>query len=979
MTEPRLPEYYRAKPTRRKYTRDALLAGTALVGVLAFTPDAWAQAIVFEGPGTDWHTATNWDANPTAVPSATDDTIIGDTTSPMTAIIDNNTANANRLHLGTATAASYGALNVLNGGSLTVGTIGGRSLIVGNEGQGVLNIGSLSAGASVTSDNSRVGELAGANGAVTARGTSNADRGTWTINGSLTVGDAGTGTLNIRDFGRVTTSVAGAIGNQDGSNGEASVAGTEAEWINSGNLHVGVEGTGILSVTNGGSVSTNGLILGANAVADIRGNGTLIVRDADSFVETLTGTFDVGQGGDGSMAVRDGGMVVSGSGATIGSDAGSTGDVIVQGTGSQWFVNNGDLYLGDAGRANLDILLGGLVTVGGGAGTVRIADQGGAEGTLTVGGTGAAAAAGTLAAGTVQFGDGTGLLIFNHTGTNHLFSADITATTLTPDALIRHDAGTTQLAGDGSGYFGATQVNGGWLYVNNALGGTVAVNNGGTLGGSGNVGAVTVNSGGMLAPGNSIGTLNVATITFNAGSTYEVELNDGGFVAGTNNDLINATGTVNIDSGASVHVTPENGTDDGSTYLPGTYTIITTTSGVNGTFDPTVTDDFAFLAFTLDYDTQNVYLISSLDPTGPCNALTLTFNQGETCGGVFSVGSGTVYSAVLALSNAEAPVALDLLSGEIHASARTTLLQDSRFAREAALGRLRNALNGAGARGQMEQDDSKGVTLWGHAFGSWGHWNSDGNAARMDRDTGGFLLGADGKVLDNVHLGALAGYSRTSLNIGDRTSSGTVDTYTLGAYAGGAWDAFSLKGGVAHSWHSLDVNRSVTFTGFSDQLSASYNARTLQAYTEAAYNIETGNVRVEPFANLASVHLNADGYSETGGAAALTGSGSSGTATFTTLGIRGETQADLGGLDATLLGGLGWRHAFGDTPNATHAFAGGNAFTVAGVPRARDRLVLDAGFEVNFAENATFSLSYNGQVGSDLSDHGAKASINISF
>ncbi|PRD40341.1 autotransporter outer membrane beta-barrel domain-containing protein, partial [Phyllobacterium phragmitis] len=118
-------------------------------------------------------------------------------------------------------------------------------------------------------------------------------------------------------------------------------------------------------------------------------------------------------------------------------------------------------------------------------------------------------------------------------------------------------------------------------------------------------------SGGTLAPGNSIGTLNVANITINAGSTYTVELNDGGFVAGTNSDLLNATGTATI-NGGNVHVTPVNGTDDGSTYtVGGVYTIITAGTAVTGTFD-TLTDDYAFLNFALGYDANNVFLTSSL-------------------------------------------------------------------------------------------------------------------------------------------------------------------------------------------------------------------------------------------------------------------------------------------------------------------------------------------------------------------------------
>src|SRR5690606_7552885 len=141
---------------------------------------------------------------------------------------------------------------------------------------------------------------------------------------------------------------------------------------------------------------------------------------------------------------------------------------------------------------------------------------------------------------------------------------------------------------------------------------------------------------------------------------------------------------------------------------------------------------------------------------------------------------------------------------------------------------------GAGTTGGLtEQEMEGGATLWARGFGSWSHWDSDGNAATLSRNIGGLFVGGDSEIFDNVRFGLMGGYSRSSLSVSDRASSGTVDSYTLGAYAGGEWDAFSLKGGLAHSWYSLDTSRSAAFTGFSDSLSASYNARTFQAFTEA--------------------------------------------------------------------------------------------------------------------------------------------------
>ncbi|WP_157776547.1 hypothetical protein [Nitratireductor aquibiodomus] len=171
-----------------------------------------------------------------------------------------------------------------------------------------------------------------------------------------------------------------------------------------------------------------------------------------------------------------------------------------------------------------------------------------------------------------------------------------------------------QWALDGNYSFtGGTLLSGGVLVVNGQLDTVMAINSGARLQGSGRVGSAVFASGATVAPGNSIGTLSMNSATFNAGSVYEVELKNGGFTAGSHNDLLDSTNvTIN---GGTVHVTPENGSDDGSTYTPGTYIIVTSANPLAGAGFDSVTDDYAFLDFTDSYDANNVYLTSMLSVT----------------------------------------------------------------------------------------------------------------------------------------------------------------------------------------------------------------------------------------------------------------------------------------------------------------------------------------------------------------------------
>ena len=870
-------------------------------------------------------------------------------------VSDGGAVSADTVTLGRR-ADSSGALTIEAGGALSNGegvigdeagsvaaaTVTGAAstwantsnLSVGYDGAGTL---SIEAGGTVSDASGVIGTNAGSTGEAMVTGAGSS----WTNAGDFFVGALGTGALTIEAGGAVSNAN-GIMGFIAGSDGAATVTGAGSSWTNMGNLAVGLAGDGTLTIVDGGAVNSDEGIIGYDAGA----TGAATVTGAGSSW-TNSGTLTIGFDGDGALNIGDGGMVSYGTSGAIGDQPDSTGTVTVTGAGAS-FTGADDLAVGYLGTGTLTLSDGGTTS----ANFVTLGDRTGSAGTLNIGAAAgdAAAGAGALDAPALAFGDGTGTLVFNHTDAAYEFGADISG-----NGAILHQAGTTFFSGDSSGFTGVFDLEGGVIGGNGALGGTV-----------------NVNSGAMIAPGNSIGTLNVADITLNAGSVYEVELNDGGFVAGTNNDLLNASGTVTIDGG-TVRVTPENGADDGSAYsAPGTYTIITAGS-VTGTFDsPTPTDDYVFLDFALDYDASNVYLSS--ERVIFFSDIAETPNQLAVAGPLEALGSGhIVHDALVGLVGNEddARAAFDTLTGEIHASLNTALLEDSRFAREATLGRL------SGANTDVDAGKFSG---WMRGFGSWGDWDSDGNAAELDRSIGGVLLGGDADVGNNIRVGAFAGYADSNVDADDRASSASVETWQMGAYGGGEWNGFGLHAGGAYAWHDIGVSRIAAFTGYSNNLSADYDAGTAQIFGEAAYRLDYRAANIEPFANLAYVHLETDAYAEAGGAAALTGASQTTDATFTTLGMRGERQITAGQTAVRLSGSGGWRHSFGEDIRTTHALlSGGGAFTVAGVPIAQDAFALDLGAGVNVAENTTLGLSYSGQFGDGLIDQGFVANIAIRF
>ncbi|GGB86351.1 hypothetical protein GCM10011352_10320 [Marinobacterium zhoushanense] len=875
--------------------------------------------------------------------------------------------------------AGDGSVNLTGAG--TVWGNSGNSIDLGasSNGNGTVTITdgaeleSVSQTGDATSNAIQLGVASNSSGTLNISGTSS-NTSKLTTTGAFKVGVQGDGTLNVGAYSTVDTANANSrlsIGHFNGGKGSVNVAGANA-LLDAALISVGDNGTGTLNISDGGQVhssadATIGLGTSSQGTVTLSNGGTWSIDPGKRLF--------VADGGTAALNIHSGSSVSSYL-AYVGNGPDGTGAVSVDGANSKW-TNTDDLIIGASGDGSLSVSNGAEVST---AAKLKIAQAISSTGAVNIGAAlgKQAVAAGTLAiADTIEFGAGSGSLNFNHTDENYPLTSKIVSGTGT--ASINQVAGVTTLSGDTSGFAGTVNVAGGRLYVNGDISNGNIVMAGGTLGGTGNMGALNVTNGSRVAPGNSVGTMNVTDLTFNAGSIYEVELNDGGFVAGANNDLIDASGTATL-NGGRVHVLAENGTDDGTTYTPGTYTILTATGGITGTFD-TLSDDFAFLDFSLSYDANNVLLTSALAAGGFCSS-DMSTNQCATGDGVFSLGTGGLYTAVLNLSETAAADALDQLSGEIHASAKTSFIEDSRFSRAAAFDRLRSGTGGVRATqtGLVEHPITDSASSWGYGFGSWGHWDSDGNAAKLERDIGGFFIGSDVLVADNTRLGLMGGYSHADIQVDNLASSGAVDTYTLGVYGGSSWNALSLKGGIAHGWHDVATDRKVAFTGFSDALSASYDATTVQVFTEAAYRLDSGNLHFEPFAGLAYVKLDTESFTEIGGSAALRTAGDNESINIGKLGLRAETAVNMGATNALLHSLIGWDHAFGDRrPTVKQSFEGGDAFFVKGAPYSRNALTLDLALDAHLTEHAKFNLGYTGRFSSDSTDQGLSASLNVLF
>ena len=199
--------------------------------------------------------------------------------------------------------------------------------------------------------------------AITATGDVDpANPATWTANTTAYIGDSADGALTVNGGSTITSNI-GYLGVTTGAAGTVTIDGAGSTWTDThvdnlwdGSLGVGDMGNGTLRITNGGSFTSPGSgYIGYGS----GGSGTLIVDGAGS---TWSGLSELNVGGSGTATLRitNGGTVASSSGY-IGSSNNATATVIVDGTGSTWS-DAGDFDVGNSGKGTLTVTNGGTVT-----------------------------------------------------------------------------------------------------------------------------------------------------------------------------------------------------------------------------------------------------------------------------------------------------------------------------------------------------------------------------------------------------------------------------------------------------------------------------------------------------------------------------------------------------------------------------------------------------------------------------------------
>ena len=537
--------------------------------------------------------------------------------------------------------------------------------------------------------------------------------------------------------------------------------------------------------------------------------------------------------------------------------------------------------------------------------------------------------------------------------------------------LIVTGPGALTLAGK-SVNTGTVLVDGSTLIVEGSTPAPVVLSNA-LIGGNGSVGGLTALSGGRVAPGNSIGTLTVdGDAAFGRGATYLAELGAPG-----RSDRIAVGGSVQI-AGAELLIVPD------ATYVPGfgRYTVLTAGGGVLGAFSVRAPDFgtasalFPFLGVSVAQTSTQIGVEVGRSDVSFTRAARTRNQQAAAFGADQLDESSALLEALARLNFVTAPGALDAISGEIYASAQTAMVEDASFTRDVILGRLR----------QLSSGVHEPAAAWAQGYGGFGENDGDGNAAALERNGGGVVAGIDARLAPAWRAGLVAGAGQSNFDTDARRSSGSAESFTLGAYAGGRpWQGGpALRAGTAYAWLDMEAMRHVAFTAFRDTVSAGYDGGVYQVFGEVAYGMPLGprNVELEPFVGVGFIDVRTSSFQERGGASALAARSESFSSTTSTIGIRGVSRLAIAeGLLVELHGTAAWQHAFGNRlPGAALALAGQSTpFVVYGVPLSEDSVRLGAGAQMAIGPQTQIGVDYQGAFARDFRENALRGELSMRF
>jgi outer membrane autotransporter protein len=485
-----------------------------------------------------------------------------------------------------------------------------------------------------------------------------------------------------------------------------------------------------------------------------------------------------------------------------------------------------------------------------------------------------------------------------------------------------------------------------------------------------------VTNSGTISPGASVGTLNIiGDVTMATGSTLEIEVNP------TTADLLNITGSFTINPGVTLLLAPEG---DFPTAQP-TYTIVSATTGVSGTFG-TITSTLPAFGFSVVYNPTTIQLVlsslsfSNVVSGGNAGVVAATLDA------LAPTATGDLESVIMdlrMLNAAQMTDAMNQLQPAVfngwelvqQSNADSVLQETSRHLQTYSLSRC--------ARDAEECRQGHPWNVWIAPIGVFDHQQAIEGVHGYHADTGGAVAGVDYALSRRLFLGGAAACTYSDIHSGGSFAKGSIRSGYALLYGGGYHRFFFLNAAVMGARNDSSGRRHIEFPGVNRKARHSNWGSTLAAHCDAGLFGDFGQLELRPYGSVDYIYVHNDAFKEHG-------------ANSLNLKVH-ASQADMlryeGGLNLAYCLALkalkltptvhiGWvrEHRLKGAHQRAQFIGTEPVFQVTGLHPDRTLFAPGAGVVSRFANDCfTFSLQWNGEFNGDASMQSASIELSGSF
>ncbi len=154
--------------------------------------------------------------------------------------------------------------------------------------------------------------------------------------------------------------------------------------------------------------------------------------------------------------------------------------------------------------------------------------------------------------------------------------------------------------------------------------------------------------------------------------------------------------------------------------------------------------------------------------------------------------------------------------------------------------------------------------IWGEFFGAFSNQNSQNQTPGFDFNSGGFFVAYDYGNTDQGCIGALAGYSYSSIQENQSMGNSHINTGYLSIYGTKSFSNFFIDAAIWGDYMGVNQKRNISFPGFSETAKSSYNAKQVDLHFGTGYDFNINTGTIEPFGLLDWVYEWDPSYSEKG-------------------------------------------------------------------------------------------------------------------